>query len=94
MSISTARHISWGACGRARQKKESASFEYDPAWLQNPVSFSLEPALQLGPGPFHTADDIPMFGAIADSAPDRWGRALMRRMEWRRSDREKQVPRF
>jgi serine/threonine-protein kinase HipA len=37
---------------RARQKKESASFEYDPAWLQNPVSFSLEPALQLGPGPF------------------------------------------
>jgi serine/threonine-protein kinase HipA len=78
---------------RARQKKESASFEYDPAWLQNPVSFSLEPALQLGPGPFHTADDIPMFGAIGDSAPDRWGRALMRRMERRRADREKQVPR-
>jgi len=37
---------------RARQKKESASFEYDPAWLQNPVRFSLEPALKLGPGPF------------------------------------------
>jgi serine/threonine-protein kinase HipA len=78
---------------RARQKKESASFEYDSTWLQNPASFSLEPALQLGPGPFHTADDVPMFGAIGDSAPDRWGRALMRRAERRRADRAKQVPR-
>jgi serine/threonine-protein kinase HipA len=29
-----------------------------------------------------------MFGAIGDSAPDRWGRALMRRMERRRAERE------
>ena len=77
---------------RARKNK-SASFEYDPAWLENPLSFSLEPALQLGPGPFPTADDIPMFGAIGDSAPDRWGRALMRRMERRRAEREKRTPR-
>jgi len=48
---------------RADKNKESASFEYDPAWLENPVRFSLEPALQLGPGPFHAADDFPMFGA-------------------------------
>ena len=34
-----------------------------------------------------------MFGAIGDSAPDRWGRALMRRKERRRADREKQAPR-
>jgi hypothetical protein len=34
-----------------------------------------------------------MFGAIGDSAPDRWGRALMRRMERQRADREKQAPR-
>ena len=47
----------------ARKNKERASFEYDPAWLENPVSFSLQPELQLGPGPFHTANDIPMFGA-------------------------------
>jgi serine/threonine-protein kinase HipA len=33
-----------------------------------------------------------MFGAIGDSAPDRWGRALMRRMERRRAEREGQVP--
>jgi serine/threonine-protein kinase HipA len=93
VDLDGAPHFVGRLWARARQKKESASFEYDPEWLQNPVNFSLEPALQLGPGPFHTADDIPMFGAIGDSAPDRWGRALMRRMERRRADREKQVPR-
>jgi serine/threonine-protein kinase HipA len=73
---------------RVRKNKESATFEYDEAWLQHPAKFSLEPALQLGPGPFHTPADTPMFGAIGDSAPDRWGRALMRRMERRRAERE------
>jgi serine/threonine-protein kinase HipA len=34
-----------------------------------------------------------MFGAIGDSAPDRWGRTLMRRMERRHAEREKQTPR-
>src|SRR5580700_2376517 len=73
---------------RVRKNKESATFEYDESWLKHPAKFSLEPALQLGPGPFHTAADTPMFGAIGDSAPDRWGRALMRRMERRRAERE------
>jgi len=79
--------------GRARKNKESASFEYDRTWLENPARFSLELALTLGPGPYHTVGDAPMFGAIGDSAPDRWGRTLMRRMERRRAEREKQVPR-
>ena len=79
--------------GRVRKERESATFEYDSSWLENPARFSLEPALQLGPGPFHTPGDLPMFGAIGDSAPDRWGRALMRRMERRRADREKTAPR-
>jgi len=78
---------------RARKDKESATFEYDPSWLQHPARFSLEPALKLGPGPFHTPADTPMFGAIGDSAPDRWGRTLMRRMERRRAERERQAPR-
>jgi len=76
-----------------RKNKESASFEYDRMWLENPVRFSLEPALQLGPGAFHTAADTPMFGAIGDSAPDRWGRALMRRAERRRAERAGTAPR-
>lgn len=68
-----------------RRGKESASFEYDDAWLSDGDRFALEPALQLGAGSFHTATDRALFGAIGDSAPDRWGRTLMRRAERRRA---------
>ena len=86
-------HLMGRLWARVRKNKESATFEYDENWLQHPARFSLEPALQLGPGPFHTPADTPMFGAIGDSAPDRWGRALMRRMERRRAEREGGAPR-
>jgi serine/threonine-protein kinase HipA len=86
-------HLMGRLWARVRNNKESATFEYNQAWLEHPARFSLEPALQLGPGPFHTPADTPMFGAIGDSAPDRWGRALMRRMERRRSEREGGTPR-
>ena len=86
-------HLMGRLWARVRKNKESATFEYDEGWLQHPARFSLEPALQLGPGPFHTPADTPMFGAIGDSAPDRWGRALMRRMERRRAEREGTAPR-
>jgi serine/threonine-protein kinase HipA len=85
-------HLMGRLWARVRKNKESATFEYDEAWLQHPARFSLEPALQLGPGPFHTPADTPMFGAIGDSAPDRWGRALMRRTERRRAEREGGAP--
>src|SRR5580698_4126899 len=78
---------------RTRRDRESATFEYDKHWLAHPERFSLEPALKLGPGPFHTPSDQPLFGAIGDSAPDRWGRVLMRRAERRRAEREKKTPR-
>ena len=78
---------------RIRKEREGATFEYDRSWLAHPQRFSLEPALKLGPGPFHTASDQPLFGAIGDSAPDRWGRVLMRRAERRRAERERQAPR-
>jgi serine/threonine-protein kinase HipA len=71
---------------RTRKEKDSATFEYDKDWLSNPLRFSLEPALTLGPGPFHS--DRALFGAIGDSAPDRWGRVLMRRAERRRAEIE------
>ena len=86
-------HLVGRLWARVRKNKESASFEYEKTWLDNPARFSLEPALQLGPGAFHTPADTPMFGAIGDSAPDRWGRALMRRMERRRAEREGGAPR-
>ncbi|MCU7890683.1 MAG: type II toxin-antitoxin system HipA family toxin, partial [Candidatus Thiodiazotropha sp. (ex Ustalcina ferruginea)] len=78
---------------RARKGRQSATFEYDQDWLQSAEQFSLEPALMLGPGPFHTPSDKPLFGAIGDSAPDRWGRVLMRRAERRRAERAGETPR-
>jgi len=68
---------------RVRRGRESASFEYDRTWLRRPDRYSLEPALASGPGAFHTRKAL--FGAIGDSAPDRWGRVLLRRAEIRRA---------
>jgi serine/threonine-protein kinase HipA len=86
-------HLVGRLWSRSSKNRESATFEYDAGWLQHSKRFSLEPALKLGPGPFHTVADLPMFGAIGDSAPDRWGRTLMRRMERRRAEREGTAPR-
>src|ERR1035437_8101683 len=68
-----------------RKRVESATFRYDEGWLRNPERFALEPALQMEAAPFHTAAGRSLFGAIGDSAPDRWGRALMMRAETRRA---------
>ncbi|MYB99054.1 MAG: type II toxin-antitoxin system HipA family toxin, partial [Gemmatimonadetes bacterium] len=76
---------------RVRNGRESASFEYDRAWLRRPDRYSLEPALASGPGAFHTRKAL--FGAIGDSAPDRWGRVLLRRAEIRRARMEQRAPR-
>jgi serine/threonine-protein kinase HipA len=78
---------------RIRKGRESASFEYDPGWLVRADRFALEPALILAPGPYHTGANRPMFGAVGDSAPDRWGRVLMRRAERKAAEREKRAPR-
>lgn len=78
---------------RFRNGRESMSFEYDRSWLNNPKRFSLDPALKLVGGSFHASSDKPLFGAIDDSAPDRWGRLLMRRSERKRAEQEKRTPR-
>lgn len=75
--------------GHYRQGRESMSFEYDQDWLKHPKKFSLDPALQLIEGSFHASPDKPLFGAIDDSAPDRWGRLLMRRAERKNAEFEK-----
>lgn len=76
-----------------RGRRETATFEYDDKWLAHSERFALEPALQLGPGPYHAGADKPLFGAIGDSAPDRWGRMLMRRAERRRAAAAGEAPR-
>ncbi len=78
---------------RTRRDRDSSSFEYDEACLAHPDRFSVEPALKLGPGPFHTQPGRLLFGSIGDSAPDRWGRILMRRAERRRAQLQEQTPR-
>jgi serine/threonine-protein kinase HipA len=77
----------------SRRGREGATFEYAKTWLEHPERFALEPALTLGPGPHHTRPGHALFGALGDSAPDRWGRALMRRAERRRAGREGRSPR-
>ncbi|MGH7393417.1 MAG: type II toxin-antitoxin system HipA family toxin [Candidatus Rokuibacteriota bacterium] len=93
VDLGGAPHLAGRLWGRMRKGRESAPFEHDKAWLAHAERFALEPALKLGPGPFHTASDKPLFGAIGDSAPDRWGRVLMRRAERRRAERAGQTPR-
>lgn len=64
---------------RSSREKEGASFQYEPSWLSHAERFALEPALELTDGTYHTEADRNLFGSIGDSAPDRWGRVLMRR---------------
>jgi serine/threonine-protein kinase HipA len=79
-------------CTRVRQGRESASFQYDEAWLADRERFALEPALALGTGAHHTPAGKALFGALGDSAPDRWGRALMARAERRAARAEERAP--
>ncbi|MSR21840.1 MAG: type II toxin-antitoxin system HipA family toxin [Gemmatimonadetes bacterium] len=71
----------------------SASFEYDASWIGAAGHFALEPALRVGPGPFHTAPGRALFNAIGDSAPDRWGRTLLARRERLEAKRAGRAPR-
>lgn len=73
---------------RTSKGRESASFEYDEGWVRSKLRFPLEPVLMLDAGKHHTVQGKPMFGAIGDSAPDRWGRALMKRAERKSAERE------
>lgn len=79
--------------GHYRNGRESMSFEYDHAWLNHQKRFSLDPALKLVTGSFHASPDKPLFGALDDSAPDRWGRLLMRRSERKNAEHEKRAAR-
>lgn len=63
----------------ARRGVETATFQYDSGWLRRPDRFALAPALPLDFAPHHTPRGVALFGVFGDSAPDRWGRELMRR---------------
>ena len=77
----------------ARDEREQGHLELDPSWLKTSHHRMLEPMLRCLPGPHLAGHTMPLFGAIGDSAPDRWGRTLMRRGERKRAWREKRPPR-
>lgn len=93
VDLDGAPHLVGRLWARSHRGKESATFEYDATWLANPLRFALEPAQTLGAGPHHTVAGRLIFGAIGDSAPDRWGRVLIQREERRKARAESRPPR-
>ena len=73
----------WVSSGRGGSL--AATFHYADAWLEYGDAFAVDPLLDLSSGGFHKNR---LFGAIADSAPDRWGRTLMARAERFRAEDE------
>lgn len=65
--------------------EEVPSFEYERDWLKQAQPFLLDPRLQFVEGRQY-ADGTNPFGLFLDSAPDRWGRLLIRRREAMESD--------
>ncbi|MBI3647918.1 MAG: type II toxin-antitoxin system HipA family toxin [Actinobacteria bacterium] len=79
-NVFTGRLYSHRAGGR-----ESASFSYEASYLARQDAYALDPSLPLVQGGLQTPVGLSMFRAFADAAPDRWGRALIRRAEGRRA---------
>jgi serine/threonine-protein kinase HipA len=76
-----------------RHGVESASFVYDDRYLADPEAYALDPALPLVRGTLQTSVGQALFGAFSDSAPDRWGRTLIKRAEMRRAKLAGTAPR-
>lgn len=84
-------YADWSGLGGPRQMgalhvdrskgKEIFSFEYAGTWLGGGRAQVLDPRLRLDGGPQWPRDTNDTFGLFKDSAPDKFGRALMRRRE-------------
>ena len=71
------RHVGSMRIGPSGRGGEVVSFQYSNAWLSSPEYFPLQTSLD-GPGEFYPEKGQGMFGCFGDSAPDRWGRTLIR----------------
>ncbi len=61
--------------------RQFSTFAYDPAWIENPRAFAVQPTFSLEAGPFHTSGQPgnmrdALAGVFADAAPDSWGRGF------------------
>lgn len=64
--------------------RQFSAFSYDPAWIENPRAFALQPTLPLEGGSFHASGQSgntrdALAGVFSDAAPDSWGRRLLER---------------
>lgn len=77
-------------------RRENSTIAYDESWLSNPERFNVSADLQLGPGyQPHKAtspNDSVFHGAIADTAPDAWGRRVIARDHARRRKADPGLP--
>jgi serine/threonine-protein kinase HipA len=76
-----------------RRGVESASLVYNDRYLADPGAYALDPALPLVTGTLQTPVGRALFGAFADSSPDRWGRTLIQRAERARAKAAGTAPR-
>jgi serine/threonine-protein kinase HipA len=67
---------------------ESATFLYAAEYLAHTGAYAVDPELPLRIGASHTRLGQALFGALTDSAPDRWGRTLIARSEARAAREE------
>ena len=72
----------------AGARRERVTYAHDPNWLAAPEAFQFDPALPLVQGTIAPPGGREMFGTLGDSAPDTWGRELMRRSERRLAEQE------
>ena len=77
-------------------RRENSVLAYDEAWLADPTRFNVSADLQLVPGyqPHKAASphDSVFHGAIADTAPDAWGRRVIARDHTKRRKADPQLP--
>jgi serine/threonine-protein kinase HipA len=86
-----------GSLVHVRQgQRENSAIAYDEAWLANPERFNVSADLQLVLGyQSHKAaspHDSVFHGAIADTAPDAWGRRVIARDHARRRKDDPRLP--
>ncbi|MCE6949679.1 HipA N-terminal domain-containing protein, partial [Cereibacter sphaeroides] len=72
---------------------ERVLFSYDADWLREPDRFAIDQGLPVTAGVHAPARNAEMFPILGDSAPDSWGRNLMKRRERRKAEREGRAPR-
>jgi serine/threonine-protein kinase HipA len=77
-------------------RRENSAIAYDAAWLANPERFNVSADLQLVMGyqshKAASAHDAVFHGALADTAPDAWGRRVIARDHAKRRKQEPQLP--